>query len=67
MISDRYGYGVAVLLALALVPTIIHSYLEAKSEDGYSARSINFELADLRFLDTARRDEWVREMFSAED
>ena len=67
MISDRYGSGVTLLLALAMVPTIIHSYLEAKSEDGYSARSINFELADLKFLDTTRRDEWVRNMFSAED
>ncbi len=67
MISDRFGNGVAALLALAMVPTIIHSYLEAKNEDGYHARSINFELADLKFLDTTRRDRWVMNMFSAED
>lgn len=67
MISQRYATVVAGLLALALIPAIIHNYLDAKSEDTYRAKAISFDLAGLQFVKTERRDVWAKEIFDAED
>ena len=40
MISSRYAAATALLVALALVPTVIHSYLGVTVDDGVRVRSI---------------------------
>lgn len=40
MISSRYALLVALLLAVALIPTAIHSYLNSRVDDGRYTKSI---------------------------
>ncbi len=47
MTSSRFGIVVSILLAVALVPTIIHNYIGAKVEDGLLASAVSTELAGL--------------------
>ena len=46
MISARYALPVALVLMLALIPTVIHSYLGMKTDDGLSVKNIKPELGN---------------------
>jgi len=67
MISTRYLTGTAILLALALVPTFVHSYVGLTADDGKTTARIPRELDGVQGLDTARNKTWVKENFGAED
>lgn len=67
MISQRYGKVVALLLMLGMGPAIVHSYLGITAEDGYRAKLISSNLANLHFTDTERYDIWAKETFDADD
>lgn len=67
MISTRYGILVSVLLGLALVPTVIHNYVEATTSDGMAAESISGTLGEFHSKPTARRDAWVKETYASGD
>jgi hypothetical protein len=67
MISTRFAPVVIVLLALALVPTIIHSYGSADVTDGLTAAAIPFELAGESGTATKRRPEWVMDRLESRD
>jgi hypothetical protein len=67
MISSRYVLPVALALALALVPTVIHSYLGLLAEDGRSSRYINETLLGYTSESTQRKGKWVEDMFAGHD
>jgi hypothetical protein len=67
MISPRYAVPVAILLALALVPTAIHSYLGATTSDGLRTDAIPASLGAFSAQPTRRSAERVRETFASDD
>ncbi len=68
MISSRYALPVILICSLALVPTVIHSYIKAKVDDGMSTANISTTLNGLSSKPYTRHNaEWVRYMFDSED
>jgi hypothetical protein len=67
MISPRYAAPVAALLALALVPTVIHSYRGAAVVDGLRAEAIPARLGDMGSSPINRRPGWVKDNFDTDD
>lgn len=67
MISPRYAAPVAALLALALVPTVIHSYRGARLDDGLRAAAIAETLDGMPSAPTGRRAGWVLDRFDSDD
>ena len=49
MTSARYALPVALVLMLALIPTVIHSYLGLKTDDGLSVKNIKSVLDNFQF------------------
>ena len=68
MISSRYALPVTMLLALALIPTVFHSYLAALIDDGRSVESISHVLGDFSSQPYNRhKAQWVKEVFDSQD
>ena len=67
MISSRYGVVVALLLGLALVPTLIHSYYGLLHRDGLTTKGIAASLAGFQSSPTKRKSKWVKDTFDSED
>jgi hypothetical protein len=67
MISARYATLVAVLVALALVPTTIHSYVGARATDALTTHAIPAVLAGANSQPTNRRPGWVRDALQSDD
>lgn len=68
MISSRYAPIVALLLILALVPTIIHSYLQQKTDDEVIVSSTIPSIEGYTSEPFTRHNtEWVKTMFDSED
>jgi hypothetical protein len=67
MISTRFAPIVCVILGLALVPTIIHSYVGAVSTDGLSANVVPGVLAGFPSTPTDRDAGWGGRRFDSPD
>ena len=67
MISPRYALAFIVLAIMALVPTLIHSYVGLTSEDGRTTREIAKSFANLRSEETNRKAKWVKKTFQSRD
>lgn len=67
MISSRYALPVALILMLALIPTVIHSYLGLKTDDGLSIKNIKSELDNFNSIPTDRQSGWGEETFGCYD
>jgi len=67
MISSRYALPVSLVLMLALIPTVIHSYLGLKTDDGLSVKKIKFELGNFNSEPTNRQPGWGEETFGSVD
>ena len=67
MISPRYGVAASVILALALVPTIIHSYVRMVVTDGLTAASIPANLRGFRSTPSPRDAGWGKRRFESDD
>lgn len=67
MISTRYALPVAVILMLALIPTLIHGYLGMKTDDGLSATNINPVLDNFTSTPTNRQPGWGEDAFGCDD
>ena len=67
MISPRYAAPVAILLALALIPTVIHSYWGAVSTDRVTTTAIPETLDAMVSTPTQRKPAWVKNTFDSED
>ena len=67
MITARYISSACVLVALALVPTIIHSYAGLVVEDGRSTSSIPMSLAGFTATPSTRDAGWGKRRFDSDD
>lgn len=67
VISTRYALPVSLLLAFALLPTIIHSYIGVQSSDGLITAAISPTLGNLQSRPTDRRARWVQEVYDSVD
>lgn len=67
MISSRYAVPVLLLLCLAAVPTVIHSYIERPASDGRSAAAIPMQLDGQFGRPSGRRPTWGAERFGSDD
>jgi hypothetical protein len=67
VISTRYVPGVAVLVTIALVPTIVHSYVGASVDDGRKTAAIPTRLNGLDGRSTNRPSIWAEETFASTD
>ena len=67
MISPRYAPALAVLLAIALIPTVIHVYAGLEEDDGQATGQVPTELAGFSSHPTDRRKAWGRATFDSYD
>ena len=67
MIATRYAATVAGLLALALVPTVVHTYLGLETDDGQRTAAIPLELAGAREVPLDRPSTWSKLQFVSTD
>ena len=67
MISTRYAPAVIALLVAALVPTVIHSYVDRPHEDGLSTKAIPLMLAGEIGAPSGRDAQWGQRRLDAHD
>ncbi|HHH13735.1 MAG TPA: hypothetical protein ENJ98_05815 [Thiolapillus brandeum] len=67
MIALRYVPGVILLLAVALVPTVIHQYLGMEEDDGRRTAAVPQVLAGFQGRPAERRRAWGEATFGARD
>lgn len=67
MISARYVPAVCLLLALALVPTVIHSYAGMVVDDGRTTSTIPAVLAGFGSTPSDRHPTWGERRFESQD
>jgi hypothetical protein len=67
VIAPHFSLPVAVLLGLALVPTIIHQYIGLAVNDGRVASAVQMDLAGLKGTATGRKSAWSVRKFDSTD
>ncbi|WP_394754011.1 hypothetical protein [Crenothrix sp.] len=67
MIASRYATPVAVLLSLALIPTVIHSYLKLAVDNSASTKAIRADLGEFISVPTRRNLNWGTHTFGCTD
>jgi hypothetical protein len=67
VISSRYAPAVLVMVALALVPTLIHSYAGLVVQDGRRATNLPSSLAGLDSRASDRNATWGQRRFESDD
>lgn len=67
MISSRYVPAICLLLACALVPTVIHSYVGATVTDGREVRALPLTLGEFAGRPTSRNPGWGQSHFESGD
>jgi hypothetical protein len=67
MTSARYAPAVCVLLAIALVPTLIHSYGASEQVDAYRTDAIPTSLMGYESVSSGRVRNWGLEHFDSRD
>lgn len=67
MISSRYAPHLALLLVIALIPTVIHVYAGLDEDDGRSTTLVPERLAEFSSRPTDRRPAWGRAVFDSND
>lgn len=67
MISPRHVFVVCILLALALVPTLIHSYTGDVVDDGLMTATIPTSLAGFTSSPSGRGANWGKRRFGSDD
>ena len=67
MFSTRFAPPVLVLLALAAVPTVIHSYMDSAAPDGRATAAIPARLDGETGVATKRRASWGEDRLGATD
>ena len=67
MTTSRLSLAAAFLIGLTLVPTVLHSYVDLKVDDGFTARAIAPRLADWSSQPTERTAGWVKRTLDSDD
>jgi hypothetical protein len=65
MISTRYAVPAAFILALAMIPTLIHSYLGLTQDDGATVKTINPALDNFTSSLSKRNADYGEETFGS--
>jgi hypothetical protein len=66
-LSSRFAIALAVLLGLALIPTLIHSYGNSRESDGLSTTSIPANLVGFSSVPSGRGPNWGAKEFDSTD
>ena len=67
MISPRFSVPTAVLLSLALVPTIVHRYLARLEDDGRRTAAVGSVLAGMTSTPAPHPRDWGRDSLGSHD
>jgi hypothetical protein len=67
MMSSRYVPAICALVAIALVPTLIHSYSGDRVSDGRSAAAVPTVLGDYVSVPSDRNATWGKRRFDSDD
>jgi len=67
MLSSRYALAVCAALVLALIPTIIHSYVGIVATDAFATAAVPLALDDYLGSPTKRDADWGRRRFDSHD
>lgn len=67
MISSRYAIPTLIALILALIPTILHSYIGAKHNDGKSVQNIVATLGHFTSTPSKRNKQWGKNIYASDD
>ena len=67
MISTRYAPAVIALLTAALIPTVIHSYVDRPHDDGLATEAIPMMLAGQMGAPSGRDAQWGQRRLDAYD
>ena len=67
MISARHLPALAALLALACIPTVLHSYMGPRLADGHNVTALPLRLNGLQGSESERSPVWVRELYGTSD
>lgn len=67
MLSTRYAPAICLALALALIPTIIHSYAGVVTSDKLSTKAIPAQLGTYTSVPTKRPEDWGERHFDSHD
>ena len=66
-VSTRYVVPLAVVLAIGMVPTLIHSYAGVTVDDGVRAHDLNVRIQGASAPETSRKPDWVKRRLASED
>jgi hypothetical protein len=67
VISAKFAPATALVLALAVVPTVIHGYRGVRIDDGLTVAAIPDELQGMPSTPTARKPSWAKDVFDSDD
>ncbi len=67
MISTRYLHTIGGIFALALIPTVMHTYVGMSHEDGRTTGAIAHQLAGFEGVATSRSPAWVKNVYESDD
>jgi hypothetical protein len=67
MISSRFVPAICALFALALVPTLLHSYSDTVVDDGRSVTAIDERLGSLVSVPSDRNPTWGKRRFDSDE
>lgn len=67
MLSSRYAIPTIILLLLALIPTIIHSYIGALYKDGKTVHNIEPVLEQFTSAPSQRNERWGKDVYGSDD
>ncbi len=67
MIAARHLPALAALLALAGIPTVVHSYMGTATDDGRTVTAVPFRLDGLEAHPGRHTIDWVRETYGTTD
>lgn len=67
MIASRYSIPVALLLVIALIPTVIHTYIGAEQKDNLSTANISAQFDGYRSKPSDRRPGFGNDVFDSFD
>lgn len=67
MISSRYAVTTIIFLLIALIPTLLHSYIGATFNDGRSVHAISTTLSHFNSSPARRNKHWGKDTFGSDD
>ena len=67
MLTTRFAIPVCILLTLALIPTVLHSYLDKKAADGKYAKKTPITFNSFNSLASKKNNSWGMDLFGTSD